>query len=63
MNKSINEGGIAPLGGERDAWSFKMATMFAKKNKISMTTPIKKIPAEADEPAAVWQRGRGDHLR
>lgn len=44
MNMSISEGGIAPLGGERDAWSFQVATAFAKKNKISMTAPISKIP-------------------
>ncbi|MES2704274.1 MAG: excinuclease ABC subunit UvrA [Bacteroidota bacterium] len=42
--KSITDGGIAPLGGERDAWSFQVATAFAKKNKISMTAPIKSIP-------------------
>jgi excinuclease ABC subunit A len=34
MDKSISEGGIAPLGGERDAWAFQMATILAKKNKI-----------------------------
>ena len=44
MNKSINEGGIAPLGGERDAWSFQMATSLARKNKISLDKPLKDIP-------------------
>jgi excinuclease ABC subunit A len=43
MEKSINDGGIAPLGGERDTWSFQMATVLAKKNKISLTTPIKNL--------------------
>ncbi len=43
-NKSINEGGIAPLGGEREAWTFNQATIFAKKNKIPLNTPIKDIP-------------------
>lgn len=43
-NKSITDGGIAPLGGERDAWAFQMATTLAKKNKISLTAPIKDIP-------------------
>ncbi|OJW82598.1 MAG: excinuclease ABC subunit A [Bacteroidetes bacterium 46-16] len=44
MSKSINDGGIAPLGGERDAWTFQQATILAKKNKISLNTPIKDIP-------------------
>lgn len=44
MTKTINEGGIAPLGGERDAWSFKMAVILAKKNKIPLDTPLNKIP-------------------
>lgn len=44
MTKSINDGGIAPLGGERDAWSFQMATMLAKKNKIPLDKALKDIP-------------------
>ena len=44
MNKSISDGGIAPLGEERDAWSFKLVNILAKKNKISLTTPLKNIP-------------------
>lgn len=44
MNKSINEGAIAPLGGERETWSFQMATTLAKKNKIPLDKPIKDIP-------------------
>ncbi|MBS1587382.1 MAG: excinuclease ABC subunit UvrA [Bacteroidetes bacterium] len=43
-SKSINDGGIAPLGGEREAWTFQQATILARKNKISLTTPIKDIP-------------------
>jgi excinuclease ABC subunit A len=43
-SKSINDGGIAPLGGEREAWTFNQATILAKKNKISLTTPVKNIP-------------------
>jgi excinuclease ABC subunit A len=42
--KSIQDGGIAPLGAERDSWTFQQATILAKKNKISLTTPIKDIP-------------------
>lgn len=41
--KSIGEGGIAPLGGEREAWTFKQATIIAKKNKISLEKPIKDL--------------------
>lgn len=43
MNKSISDGGIAPLGEERDAWSFRMVNILAKKNKISLTTPLKNL--------------------
>lgn len=42
--KSINEGAIAPLGVERDSWSYQMATTLAKKNKIPLDKPIKDIP-------------------
>lgn len=42
--KSITDGGIAPLGGERESWTFKQATILAKKHKISLTAPIKNIP-------------------
>jgi excinuclease ABC subunit A len=40
---SISEGGIAPLGEERDAWVYKQAQEAAKKNKISLTTPVGKL--------------------
>ncbi len=42
-SKSINDGGIAPLGEERDAWTFKQAKIIAKKNKISLTKPLNKL--------------------
>src|SRR5262245_5755989 len=41
---SISDGGIAPLGGERDAYVFKQAQEIARKNKISLTKPVKDIP-------------------
>ena len=44
MEKSITDGGIAPLGGERDSWSFQQATILAKKNKIPLNVPLKNIP-------------------
>ncbi len=44
--KSILDGGIAPLGSEREAWSFQAAMILARKNKIPLTVPIKDIPQE-----------------
>src|SRR4051812_18899538 len=42
-NLSINEGGIAPLGEERDAYFFKQVQQLAKKNKFSLDKPIKDL--------------------
>lgn len=42
-NLSIKDGAIAPLGGERDAWTFKQATILAKKNKIPLNKPLKNL--------------------
>jgi excinuclease ABC subunit A len=44
MSKSINDGAIAPLGGEREVWSYQMAMALAKKNKIPLDKPISVIP-------------------
>ena len=44
---SINEGGIAPLGEERDSSVFKQVQQLAKKNKISLDKPIKELPESA----------------
>src|SRR3954451_14773978 len=43
-NKSIKEGGIAPLGEERDAWMYRNVEQLAKKNKLSLDKPIKDVP-------------------
>ncbi|MBK7433523.1 MAG: excinuclease ABC subunit UvrA [Chitinophagaceae bacterium] len=43
-NLSVKEGGIAPLGEERDASVFQQVVLFAKKNKISLDKPIKDLP-------------------
>jgi len=40
---SISEGGIAPLGEERDAWVYRQAQEAAKKHKISLTIPVSKL--------------------
>ncbi|HEY6974753.1 MAG TPA: excinuclease ABC subunit UvrA, partial [Chitinophagaceae bacterium] len=42
--KSIKEGGIAPLGEERDAYMYRNVEQLAKKNKISLDKPIKDLP-------------------
>ena len=42
--KTIAQGGIAPLGEERESSSFQSMNMLAKKNKILLNVPIKKIP-------------------
>ena len=41
---SVREGGIAPLGEERDASIFQQVIAFAKKNKISLDKPVKDLP-------------------
>lgn len=41
---SINEGGIAPLGGEREAYTFKEVQKLAKKYKFSLDKPVKDLP-------------------
>ncbi|MFT3704899.1 MAG: excinuclease ABC subunit UvrA [Agriterribacter sp.] len=43
-NLSINEGGIAPLGEEREAYVFKQVQQLAKKSKFSLDKPIKDLP-------------------
>jgi excinuclease ABC subunit A len=42
-SKSIKDGGIAPLGAEREAWAFQQAQLLAKRNKISLTAPIQDL--------------------
>lgn len=42
-SKSVKEGGIAPLGEEREASVFNQVVEFAKKNKIRLDTPINKL--------------------
>ncbi len=44
---SINEGAIAPLGEEREAYSFKQVQQLAKKNKFSLDKPIKDLNQKA----------------
>ncbi len=44
---SINQGGIAPLGEEREAYAFKQVQQLAKKNKFSLDKPLKDLPESA----------------
>ncbi len=44
---SISEGGIDPLGEERDAHVFRQAQEVARKNKISLKAPVKDIPKKS----------------
>lgn len=46
-SKSINDGGLAPLGEARDTFTFKQVQQLAKKYKFALTTPIEKIPEKA----------------
>ncbi|KAA9041551.1 excinuclease ABC subunit UvrA [Ginsengibacter hankyongi] len=43
-SKSINEGGIVPLGEERDASVFQQIVGFSKKHKINLDISIKDLP-------------------
>ncbi|MEI9919545.1 MAG: excinuclease ABC subunit UvrA [Bacteroidota bacterium] len=43
---SISRGGILPLGEYRDIWIFKKVEAILKRNKLTLTTPIKDIPKE-----------------
>ena len=43
---SVKEGGIAPLGEERDASVYQQVTAFAKKHKIKLDTAVKDLSKE-----------------
>ncbi|MFD2246553.1 excinuclease ABC subunit UvrA [Pontibacter ruber] len=43
---SIRRGGIAPLGEYRDIWIFKQIEALFKQFKVSVSTPIKDLPAD-----------------
>lgn len=44
---SISDGGIAPLGEERDAWVYKQVVEVAKKKKISLSVPVEKLNSKS----------------
>src|SRR6186713_208266 len=43
---SVKEGGISPLGEERDASVFQQVVEFARKYKIKLDIPISKLPKQ-----------------
>jgi len=45
--KSISNGGISPLGEEKNSWMFKQLETIAERYKFKLSDPIKKIPIEA----------------
>ena len=45
--KSLNEGGIVPLGEYRENYFFQQIRQLATKYKFTLSTPIHKIPREA----------------
>lgn len=44
---SINEGGIAPLGEERENTIFKQVQQLSRKHKFKMDVPVKDLPPKA----------------
>ncbi|MFN2457505.1 MAG: excinuclease ABC subunit UvrA [Chitinophagaceae bacterium] len=44
---SINQGGIAPLGGEREAYIFRQIQTLSKKYKFSLDKPVKELSPNA----------------
>ncbi len=45
-NLSVNEGGIVPLGGERETYVFTDVQKLARKNKFSLDVPVKDMPVK-----------------
>ena len=43
-NVSINDGGIAPLGEQRDAHIFRQVEQLAKAKKFKLNVPLKELP-------------------
>ncbi|HQY11273.1 MAG TPA: excinuclease ABC subunit UvrA [Ferruginibacter sp.] len=43
---SVREGGIVPLGEEREASVFQQVVAFSKKYKINLDKPVKDLPAD-----------------
>ncbi len=46
---SINNGGIAPLGEQKNSWIFKQLQLIAERYKFKLSDPVKSVPQEAME--------------
>lgn len=46
-NLSINNGGIAPMGEQKNSWIFKQLQLIAERYQFKLNDPISKIPDEA----------------
>lgn len=46
LNLSIKEGGIVPLGEERDAYVYRQVQELAREKKISLDKPLKELPEQ-----------------
>ena len=46
-DKSIEDGGIIPLGNNKNSWSYKQIETISKKYNFSLSEPIKKIKTKA----------------
>ncbi len=44
---SVNQGGVAPLGEEREAHSFKQVQQLSKKHKFNLDKPLKELSQQA----------------
>ena len=44
---TVNQGGVAPLGEEREAHSFKQVQQLSKKHKFSLDKPLKDLSQQA----------------
>lgn len=47
LSLSVRQGGIAPLGEERQAYLYQSVETFAKKNKINLDKPLHDLPITA----------------
>ena len=46
-SKSINDGGIVPLGESRESFVFRQVRQLGKKHKFSLSVPIRELPQKA----------------
>lgn len=59
---SVNEGGIVPLGEEREASVFNQVKLFAKKHKIDLAKPLNKLTQEQINLLLFGDKGISDNL-